>query len=41
MARLSPIFVAAQELDRRFVGIELNADHHRTASSRVQRLQAV
>jgi adenine-specific DNA-methyltransferase len=32
--------VAAQELGRRFIGIELNADHHRTAGSRVQRLKA-
>ncbi len=27
--------VAARELDRRFIGIELDPDHHRTASSRL------
>lgn len=32
--------VAAQELGRRFIGIELNADHHGTASRRVQRREA-
>jgi DNA modification methylase len=30
--------VAAQELDRRFIGIELNEDHHRTASRRLSGL---
>ena len=28
--------VAARELDRRFIGIELDPDHHRTASSRLR-----
>jgi site-specific DNA-methyltransferase (adenine-specific) len=32
--------VAAHELGRRFIGIELDADHHRTASTRLQREEA-
>ena len=32
--------VAAQELDRRFIGIELDQQHHRTASSRLQHREA-
>jgi len=31
---------AAQELGRRFIGIELDEQHHRTASSRLQRREA-
>jgi site-specific DNA-methyltransferase (adenine-specific) len=32
--------VAAQELGRRFIGIELDAQHHRTASSRLRHREA-
>jgi site-specific DNA-methyltransferase (adenine-specific) len=32
--------VAAQDLGRRFIGIELEEQHHRTASSRLQHREA-
>jgi site-specific DNA-methyltransferase (adenine-specific) len=32
--------VAARELDRRFIGIELDPDHHRTASARLREREA-
>ena len=31
---------AARELDRRFIGIELDPDHHRTAHLRLDSLRA-
>jgi site-specific DNA-methyltransferase (adenine-specific) len=32
--------IAAQELGRRFIGIELDEQHHRTASSRIAQREA-
>jgi site-specific DNA-methyltransferase (adenine-specific) len=32
--------VAAQELGRKFIGIELDEEHHRTASSRLRQREA-